>query len=94
MLVDNNNNDSTADANSNVNIPGPKNKFGPQSKNLGSIIRGFKSAVTTYARKKNIVFKWQDRFHDHKIRSSVDFMRISEYIKNNPVNFHRKKFRK
>jgi putative transposase len=29
----------------------PKNKFGNQSKNLASIIRGFKSAVTTYARK-------------------------------------------
>jgi REP element-mobilizing transposase RayT len=28
-----------------------KNKFTPQSKNLSSIIRGFKSAVTTYARK-------------------------------------------
>ena len=28
-----------------------QNKFGPQGKNLASIIRGFKSAVTTYARK-------------------------------------------
>ena len=31
--------------------PPPKNKFGPQSKNLASIIRGFKSAVTIHARK-------------------------------------------
>ena len=30
-------------------------KFGPQYKNLASIIRGFKSAVTTYARKNNNV---------------------------------------
>ena len=36
-----------------------KNQFAPQRKNLASIIRGFKSAVTTVARKKNIDFGWQ-----------------------------------
>ncbi|MBW8323826.1 MAG: hypothetical protein K0M50_03585 [Prolixibacteraceae bacterium] len=41
------------------------NKFGPQSKNLASIIRGFKSAVTTHARKIHADFAWQSRFHDH-----------------------------
>ncbi len=44
------------------------NKFGPQSKNLGSIMRGFKSAVTTASKKLNIEFGWQARFHDHIIR--------------------------
>jgi REP element-mobilizing transposase RayT len=37
-------------------------KFTPQSKNLGSVIRGFKSAVTIFARKKGISFEWQPRF--------------------------------
>ena len=40
----------------------PKNKFGPQSENLPSIIRGFKSAVTINARKINPGFAWQPRF--------------------------------
>src|SRR5215216_5208318 len=30
-----------------------KNQFAPQSKNIASIIRGYKSAITTYARKHN-----------------------------------------
>jgi putative transposase len=50
------------------NTPGApeyKNQFAPQSKNLASILRGYKSAVTTYARKNSIEFNWQPRFHDH-----------------------------
>jgi REP element-mobilizing transposase RayT len=64
------------------------NRFGPQSKNLASIIRGFKSSVTTHARKNDIVFAWQPRFYDHVIRSIDDYNRISNYIINNPANWH------
>lgn len=61
------------------------NKFTSQSKNLASIVRGFKSAVTTYARKMgNIDFNWQTRFHDHIIRDAKSFDRIQNYISNNP----------
>jgi len=70
----------------------PINKFGPQSKNLGSIIRGFKSSVTTQAKKINIEFGWQERFHDHIIRNHDEFIRISNYILNNPVNWKQDKF--
>lgn len=35
-----------------------KNEFVPQSKNLASIIRGYESAVTTYAQKNGIKFDW------------------------------------
>lgn len=69
-----------------------KNKFGPQSKNLASILRGFKSAVTTFARINNIQFDWQPRFHDHIIRTDESFQRISKYIANNPVNWKDDKF--
>ncbi len=62
----------------------PKNKFGPQRKNLGSIIRGYKSAVTTEARRKDIEFNWQNLFYEHIIRSQSDYLRISEYIDSNP----------
>jgi hypothetical protein len=69
-----------------------KNKFAPQSKNLSSIIRGFKSAVTTYARKNSIEFDWQTRFHDHIIRSNDAYQRISNYIINNPRKWQQDKF--
>ena len=70
----------------------PKNQFGPQRKNLASIIRGYKSAVTTYARKNQIDFAWQPRFHEHIIRSPDDYNRISKYIAENPENWNHDKF--
>lgn len=75
-----------------ITDPGYKNQFAPQSKNLASIIRGYKSAVTTYARKNNIEFEWQTRFHDHIIRTMDDYHRISNYIINNPAKWHEDKF--
>lgn len=71
------------DAMHRVSIP----KFGPQSKNLPSIVRGFKSAVTTAARKMDSEFAWQSRFHDHIIRNDKSFNNISIYIRNNPDNW-------
>ena len=72
--------------------PTSANKFGPQSKNLGSIMRGFKSSVTTHSKILNIEFGWQDRFHDRIIRSHDEFVRISNYILNNPRNWKNDKF--
>jgi REP-associated tyrosine transposase len=53
-----------------------KNKFGPQSKNLASIIRGFKIGVTKNVRKIHAGFSWQSRFHDRIIRDNKEFERI------------------
>src|SRR5690606_42106974 len=61
-------------------LPISKNKFGPQSKNLGSIIRGFKSSVTTDARKIDADFAWHPRFYDHIIRDYTSFINITNYI--------------
>jgi len=63
------------------------NKFGPQSKNLASIIRGFKIGVTKYARQNNIKFQWQSRFYDRIIRDEKSLNNIQEYIINNPFNW-------
>ena len=71
----------------NTTINTAKNKFGPQSKNLASIIRGFKSAVTIYARKNNLEFDWQPRYYDHIIRNQIEFDRIKRYINRNPANW-------
>ena len=71
-----------------------KNKFGPQSQNLGSIIRGFKTGVTKFATINNIDFAWQSRFHDHIIRNKPEYNRIEKYILENPANWNNDKFNK
>ncbi len=65
----------------------PKNKFGPQSQNLASIIRGFKIGVTKNARLIEPGFGWQARYHDRIIRDEKSYHHISEYIANNPLNW-------
>lgn len=69
-----------------------KNKFGAQSKNLASIIRGFKIGVTKNARKIHADFSWQSRFHDHIIRNDNSHHRIRNYIYNNPTTWADDKF--
>ncbi len=62
----------------------PKNRFGPQSKNLASIVRGYKIGVTKFARQHDLPFKWQARYHDHVIRNEGEYERIRKYIHENP----------
>ena len=64
-----------------------KNAFIPQSKNLASIVRGFKSGVTSKALHIHADFGWQTRFHDHIIRNSESHDKIERYILNNPMNW-------
>lgn len=73
------NNMNNTDDNSNTH-----NQFAPQSRNLASIIRGFKIGVTTNVRKINSTFAWQSRFHDRIIRDEGEWQRIAQYIINNP----------
>lgn len=61
-----------------------KNTFSFQTKNLASIMRGFKSAVTIQVRKIDPSFAWQPRFHDHIIRNNKSYKIIANYIKTNP----------
>ncbi|MFO7371372.1 MAG: transposase [Bacteroidales bacterium] len=72
----------------------PINQFGPQSKNLASIIRGFKTGVTTRARQFCSDFTWQSRFHDHIIRDDDSFQRIQKYIRENPLKWEEDEFYK
>lgn len=69
----------------------PKNQFGPQSKNLASIIRGFKTGVTTNARQINPAFAWQPRYWDHIVRNEKAYQRITQYIINNPQKWENDK---
>lgn len=70
-----------------------KNKFTPQSKNLGSVMRGFKSSVTSFTKDQNIDFNWQSRYYDHIIRDYGEYQRIANYIRNNPDNWGNDKLR-
>lgn len=88
-----NNDTHRRDATHGVSTINNGNKFAPQSKNLASIVRGFKSSVTTYARKiGNRDFNWQTRFHDHIIRDTLSFERIQNYIANNILNWEGDRF--
>lgn len=72
-----------------MHVTGYKNKFAPQRKNLASIIRGYKSAVTIKCRKILPNFAWQRNYHDRIIRNENELNRIREYIIKNPEMWHR-----
>ena len=59
------------------------NVFGPQSRNLASVVRGLKVGVTKYARQHGIPFAWQPRYFEHIIRNQKDLNRITLYIERN-----------
>jgi REP element-mobilizing transposase RayT len=70
--------------NSEENVP---NRFGPQSLNLASVVRGFKVGVTKAARLHTPKFAWQSRYHDRIIRNEAEHERIRHYIRNNVVQY-------
>lgn len=70
----------------------PHNQFAAQSENLAGIIRGYKAGVSSQAKNINPYFKWQTRFHDHIIRNSNSYTRITNYIQNNPFLWKDDKF--
>jgi putative transposase len=68
--------------------------YGPQSNNLGSIMRGFKSAVTMFARKNKMLFDWQRSYHDIIIRDERSLKNIRWYVRNNVRNWEGDRFKK
>ncbi len=61
-----------------------KNKFGSQSKNLASILRGYKSSITKHSETNDIEFCWQPRYYDRVIRDQKEYQNIKNYIRDNP----------
>jgi putative transposase len=68
-----------------------KNKFGAQSNNLSSVIRGYKIGVTKFARRNNINFSWQERFYDRIIWNDDVLDKAMQYIINNPAKWESEK---
>lgn len=76
-----------------ANSDSPQNRFGPQSKNLASIVRGFKIGVTKGGRLIDPNFAWQPRYHDIIIRDDRAFQNIANYIADNPARWGKDKFK-
>jgi putative transposase len=70
----------------------PVPKCCSQSKNLASVIRGFKIGVTKYAIKNNIDFAWQPRYYDRIIRNEIELKNVKNYITNNPLKWSMDKY--
>ena len=93
IIIDNPNNWNvrTQNANQNTEVKQTKGeeRFQNQGKNtISSIIGSYKSVVSKNSRRIQIDFGWQPRFYDHIIRDKKSFIRIQNYIKNNPKNWH------
>jgi REP element-mobilizing transposase RayT len=63
------------------------NVFGPQSQNLGAVIRAFKSSVKRHTNQNNIPFSWQSRFYDRIIRDQDALDATRHYIALNPAKW-------
>ncbi|MFA5056201.1 MAG: transposase [Dehalococcoidia bacterium] len=64
------------------------NKFGPQSENLASIMRGFKSSIKKWATVNGIDFEWQPRFYDRIIRNEEELWNVRNYIQHNHLKWN------
>ncbi|MCH7611786.1 MAG: transposase [Candidatus Marinimicrobia bacterium] len=69
-------------------------KISPKSGSVSCIIGSFKSAVSKHAHRLGFEFEWQERFYDHIIRNDKSYIRIANYIINNPQNWGNDKFNK
>lgn len=71
-------------------------QFGkPTSNTIPTIIRGFKAAVTkqiNIIRNTPSVPVWQRNYYEHIIRNEESYIRISEYIKDNPLHWNQEEF--
>ena len=80
---------SSGDAHLRVSTDGgyeeyPARAFGPLQRNsLSLALNNFKGAVKAWCTTNNIEFSWQERFHEHIIRSEKAYHKICWYIENN-----------
>lgn len=60
-----------------------------KQRTLGHVMGSYKAGVTRLARLQGLIDEgyplWQERFHDHIIRSEYELNRIQEYVLHNPA---------
>lgn len=82
--------DTSTGANHNTNTANHQTEMASQKwipQSLGVIINQYKRKCTIDARKINSGFAWQSLYHDHIIRNEQEFLRIRQYIINNPAKW-------
>lgn len=60
--------------------------------NLPRFIHWYKGRCTFEMRKTYTKFSWQPRYHEHVIRNEESYLKISEYIQNNPLRWLEDKY--
>lgn len=61
------------------------NRLPERNQTLGSVIGGWKSAVSRHCHAAWYDFSRQSRYHDHIVRNETEYHRIKRYIQNNPA---------
>lgn len=73
-----------------LHTPATNGRFRSPSKNVGSMVRGFKSSVTkqiNVIRNTPDIPVWQRNYYEHVIRDDADYTRIAEYVADNPCRW-------
>jgi REP element-mobilizing transposase RayT len=62
-------------------------------RSIGAIVRGFKIGVTKWFRQNTSIHTvWQHNYFEHIIRNHASYLKITEYIHNNPVTWREDKY--
>ena len=60
---------------------------------IGSIVNQIKSKVTKEVRKEKEIFDvWQRNYYENIIRNEEIYIKVSEYIENNPLKWEEDKY--
>jgi REP element-mobilizing transposase RayT len=63
------------------------------SQTIGSVVRGFKIGVTKWLHQNsNVHHVWQRDYYEHIIRDELSYIRITDYITDNPAKWQDDKF--
>jgi REP element-mobilizing transposase RayT len=66
---------------------GKMSAISPKTGSLAVVMRSYKSAVSRLAHLAGHEFGWQERYWDHIVRDNGEFLRIRNYIFQNPVKW-------
>ncbi len=65
----------------------------PVAGSIPTFVRSCKAAITRQIRQNgNEAFAWQKGYFEHIVRNRADYLRIAEYIENNPANWKHDRF--
>lgn len=77
---------------STVNVNAKFSRLSPKKYSLSTVIRSYKSAVTKWCNKNEILFEWQSRYFDRIIRNESELYNFRKYIELNPLKWEIEKY--